>query len=297
MTLQQLKYFRVMAQVLHYTRASELLFISQSSLSYSIASLEKELGASLFHKNGKKTSLTEYGVEFLPFVERSLESLSEGVLHIEKMQAPTTVISLGYIYSLSFDFLPQTLGDFRKQTGNSEITFSFFQGLGSIVLEKLKRAELDLAFSVEIHDEQIQSLPVYEQDLFVVVPKGHPLIGKAPVHIDDIKEEKFITINPDSSLRAHLDRVFRSNNIIPNVVFEAAECNAMASFVGEGFGIAIMPEIPALRAYDVEVLPIADRQLVRSIHLSWIDGRPLNLVAERFRDYFIERAAQLGMRK
>ena len=55
MTLQELRYFCVTAEVLHYTRASRLLYISQPSLSYAISKLEQELGVQLFKKNGKNS--------------------------------------------------------------------------------------------------------------------------------------------------------------------------------------------------------------------------------------------------
>lgn len=50
MTLLQLRYFKTLSQTLHYTRAAELLHISQPSLSYAISELEKELGVKLFLK-------------------------------------------------------------------------------------------------------------------------------------------------------------------------------------------------------------------------------------------------------
>ena len=61
MTLQQLQYFRELARTQHYTRAAERLMVSQPSLSYAISELEKELGAALFRKDRKKTTLTEEG--------------------------------------------------------------------------------------------------------------------------------------------------------------------------------------------------------------------------------------------
>ena len=78
MTLLQLQYFQVLARVLHYTRAAEELHISQPSLSYSISELEKELGVKLFEKENRKISLTAYGEQFLPYVQRSLALLDEG---------------------------------------------------------------------------------------------------------------------------------------------------------------------------------------------------------------------------
>ena len=57
MTLQELRYFCVTAEVLHYTRAANLLYISQPSLSYALNKLEKELGVPLFEKQGKTASV------------------------------------------------------------------------------------------------------------------------------------------------------------------------------------------------------------------------------------------------
>ena len=61
MNLAQLSYFRHLAKIQHYTRASEELHISQSALSHSIASLEDELGCSLFRKEGRNVYLTDDG--------------------------------------------------------------------------------------------------------------------------------------------------------------------------------------------------------------------------------------------
>ena len=68
MTLLQLQYFRVLARNLHYTRTAEELHVSQPSLSYAISGLEEELGVKLFEKKGRKTTLTSYGEQFLPYV-------------------------------------------------------------------------------------------------------------------------------------------------------------------------------------------------------------------------------------
>ncbi len=90
MTLQEIRYFCVTADVLHYTKAANLLYISQPSLSYALGKLEKELGVRLFEKRGKQVSLTKYGEAFLPYAKRALSELSDGIDRIK---------SLGYSYS------------------------------------------------------------------------------------------------------------------------------------------------------------------------------------------------------
>ena len=71
MNLKQLEYFRMIAELEHFTKASEKLLISQSSLSHSIKELEAELGVELFMRQGRNVKLTKYGQMFLPFVEQA----------------------------------------------------------------------------------------------------------------------------------------------------------------------------------------------------------------------------------
>ena len=68
MNLQQLYYFKTIAELEHYTKASQMLNITQSSLSHSINDLEKELGVLLFIRQGRNVRLTKCGAFFLEFV-------------------------------------------------------------------------------------------------------------------------------------------------------------------------------------------------------------------------------------
>ena len=83
MNLNQLEYFRTLAHEEHYTRAAQMLSITQPSLSHAIAQLEQELGTRLFEKKGRNIVLTRYGKIFLPYVEDALKILDEiGRAHV-----------------------------------------------------------------------------------------------------------------------------------------------------------------------------------------------------------------------
>ena len=56
MNLRQLYYFKTIAELEHYTRAAEKLFVSQSSLSHAIQELESELNVKFFEKKGRNVS-------------------------------------------------------------------------------------------------------------------------------------------------------------------------------------------------------------------------------------------------
>ena len=78
MELQQLKYFREVAEREHVTRASEKLFVSQSAVSRAVNQLEKELGIPLFYRQGRAVVLSRYGRVFLEHVTRAVNILENG---------------------------------------------------------------------------------------------------------------------------------------------------------------------------------------------------------------------------
>ena len=121
MTLQQLVYFCTLADILHYTKAAAALHIAQPTLSYAIAELQRELGVPLFEKRGSKTALTSFGAAFLPYASRSLEAIEEGQKTLAAMLSlDKETINLGYIYSVSFDFLPKIISEFQKEELNKD---------------------------------------------------------------------------------------------------------------------------------------------------------------------------------
>lgn len=272
MTLQQLRYFVEIAHTLHFTKAAENLNISQPSLSYAITQLSKRLGVPLFKKEGLKVSLTEYGEAFLPYAESALNILMQGEAQINKMFNPSGGnINLGYIYTVSFDAIPKLIDESYMYRGNRNISFSFQVNMTDLLIKRLIEGALDvvIAPATEVNNECIESIPLFEQELYLVVYNDHPLANRSSVTIGDFKNEKFIMIKKGTDLYSQTSALFKKYNIIPNVFFEVDECNSMASFVGAQLGIAIMPKIPALDNYKVTAIPFEGRKVTRTISILW----------------------------
>jgi DNA-binding transcriptional LysR family regulator len=245
MTLQQLKYLLVMSEVLNFTKAADQLHISQPSLSYAISELEKELGVQLFDRHGNHTFMTKYCDDFLPYVKQIFTTLHDGKASLSKLlDASTGKVSLGYIYSVSFDFVPRALENFYAIRGNGQITFEFFQGLHSVLIEKLKAGGLDLLISANPRQKAIAGIPLFKQELFVVVPETHRLAGKEDVELSDIKDEPLITLSTGSDIRNHIIKCFDIIGAKPIIAGEVAECIGLSALVQANLGIAITPLFP-----------------------------------------------------
>lgn len=266
MTLQEIRYFCVTAEVLHYTRASRLLYISQPSLSYSISKLEKELGAPLFEKKGKKVILSRYGEEFLPYAKRALAEISEGIEHLREMKVPSSGgVSLGYIYSVSFSALPEFVNSFYMHQGSEQVAFRFRQGKAGELIEQLLNGSLDLLIAGRSELPSIDCIPVYRQELFLIVPATHRLADAESVRLSDIAGECFISLNHETLTYRQLEREFKKAAFEPNTVIEADEYSSMAASVSMGTGVAIMPILPILDSFNVKKIPFDDGSMYRDI--------------------------------
>lgn len=291
MTILQLQYFQTLARVLHYTRAAEELHISQPSLSYSISELEKELGVKLFQKEGRKVEMTIYGQQFLYYAEKALALLQEGSALLKHLSAAfPQVVRLGYFHSISASFIPALVENFYAEKGADSVRFQFAEGPSYDIFEQVRTGELDLAFSLHRAD-WAESVSVMRQPLYLAVPSGHPLAERHSVTFEDFASEPQIMLEPSSSLRAQIGRVFSQRGTIPHIVFEVRECNAALQYVGLRFGVAVLPHVPAMESEKVAILPISDqdREFVRTIYLSWSRTRPLSPAAAEIRDFIVKQ--------
>jgi Transcriptional regulator len=288
MKLMQLEYFQTLAKILHYTKAAQVLHISQPSLSYAIASLEKELGVELFAKNCRNITLSPYGKTFLKYVNQALDSLDQGVKTIHSIQEATTgEVSIGYIYSLSTSIVPKIVEGFKKNEDNIGIQFTYTQNLQKRLLEDLNTGKIDLALCADT-DPSIVSIPIIEQELFLVVANGHPLANKEYVTFKNIANLPFILLHEDSALRKKLNCEFQKINVIPNIVAEAQECSATLQYVAQNSGVTIVPLVPGLDYLPVTKIKIKTPGFSRKIYLSWVNTPTPTPPVHKVRNYILE---------
>jgi LysR family transcriptional regulator, transcription activator of glutamate synthase operon len=173
MELQQLKYFQTVARLGHMTRAAEELYVSQPSLSRSIARLEQELGAPLFDRQGRRIRLNQYGEVLLRRVDFAFEDLELARREITDMVGPEQgVITLCVLPGSGTHLLPRLLNAFRSH--HPRIHFRLLQQMQDAIftaLRQLEEGEVDLCLCLQPpHDEIIQAewRPILEEDLVLV---------------------------------------------------------------------------------------------------------------------------------
>jgi DNA-binding transcriptional LysR family regulator len=125
----------------------------------------------------------------------------------------------------------------------------------------------------------------------LAVPMDHPLSIKDSVDLRDTIEYPQIYFEKGSGLRPVIDQMFEEIGQFPKVSFEMEEDSSMAGLVSQGFGIAVMPDIPILRSLSVKTLDIYNPPYERAVYLATLKQRYLSPVAKAFIRFVIEETA------
>lgn len=287
MNINQLYYFVTLAKTEHYTRASEMLSITQPTLSHAISVLEEELGTELFEKKGRNVVLTKYGKIFLNYASESLQTLETGIKKTRAMNGENSgVIDLAYIYTLGIEFVPRLVSHFLRDHPGLKVTFHFTVGNTQEILTGLKEEKYDVAFCSRREQERhVLFFPIAEEKLVVVVPKNHPLAEKNEISLKETEPYPQIFFTQSSGLRPTIEKLFERANVTPNIIYEIEEDSAMAGLAARNFGIAVMPDIPVLKYLDVKSLPITKPVNERYIYMAQMKDRYQPPVVKKFMQY------------
>ena len=211
MNLYHLRYFATLAHLEHYTKAAEILSITQPSLSHAISSLEKELGVKLFEKDGRNVVLTKCGQAFLIDVEQALDMLDSSVNKLQMTGLGEGRIDIAELRVLSSTVVPNFVKGFLDSTPNKKIDFYFHSstGLTSDMIQGLKERKYDIAFCSKMDNEPlIEFTPVAKQELVLIVPKEHPLESKTSIDLKESLAYPHIVFSKRSGLRQVIDKLF-----------------------------------------------------------------------------------------
>ncbi|WP_455953169.1 LysR family transcriptional regulator [Blautia sp.] len=292
MNLYHLRYFVTLAHMEHYTRAADLLAITQPSLSHAISSLESELGVKLFKKNGRNVTLTKYGKSFLTDAEDILQKLDSSVGNLQLAGKGEGRIDIAFLRTLGSDFVPRILRRFLDENQGKQIDFTLHcdKVITDEILKGLKEQKYDIGFCSKINDEPlIEFIPVAKQDLVVIVPLDHPLASKSEIHLEETLEYKQIIYKSGSGLRHIIDHLFDQIGAYPDASYEIAEDHVVAGFVANGFGIAVAPDIPIIHSLNLKVLPLVSPTWQRNFYMATLKDAYHPPVVDIFKQFVIEQ--------
>ena len=268
MNLQQLYYFRKLAEVQHYTEAAKALYITQPSLSDSIASLEHELSVSLFQKKGRGVQLTKYGQEFYEYVNQALGILEHGIAAVrEKSDSVTGTIDIGCIPTLLGDFLPNALDLYHEKC--PQVSFNIFHEKSIPVAEGVSSGTYDIGLcSMVENKDDLVFVPITYQELVVIVRNDHPLAVHDSIELTALKGYMLSTYRDTIPIGKTIRKILKEKGM--EAVYSYDDEISIAGRINHSSKTAIVADTPFLKQFDN----------LKKIHLTDVpkDARMLYLV-------------------
>ena len=246
MNLHQFRFVQEAARRnLNLTEAAKALHTSQPGVSKAIIELEEELGIEIFARHGKRLKrITEPGQHVL----KSIELILREVGNLRKIgdqysTQDSGTLSIATTHTQARYVLPVPVARLREQY--PKVNISLHQGAPDQVAQMLLQdvAEIGIATeSLAAYDELV-TLPCYEWQHVLVLPQGHPLVGKARLNLEDIAQYPLITYHPSFTGRTRIDQAFAARKLEPRIALEAIDSDVIKTYVRLGLGVGIVAEM------------------------------------------------------
>lgn len=271
MDLRQLRYFITVAQTRNFTRASELLHISQPPLSRQIQLLEEELGVILLSRNSRPLRLTDAGRLFY-------EQATQILLRVDQMKNATRQLALNQRESLSIGFvastlyggLPSLVRKLRQRFTDLDIQLLELTSMQQI--EALKNGKIDVGFGrIRSNNPAVERIILYEERLVVATAPNSPLANTSEaISIQELTNQTLLLYpkEPRPSFADQILGLLSDYGVRLENTHEVRELQSALGLVAAEAGICLIPASAKLRA-DIHYRLIKEERITSPIILSY----------------------------
>lgn len=274
MEITQIQYFLTLANLEHMSEASEILGISQPSLSRSIATLERELGVKLFDRRGNHLCINEYGRNFMGYAQNCIDSLNSGIISVKQsmydMVGSVQIICYAFVAALE-----DSVVEYSKL--NPKVRFGLYQR-GHDPISAAKRHDFYfLSINPKLTDldtDQWISQPIRTEQVCIVMS---PQYRRYPEEVTglklaELKEDQFIGMPMDSNFAKDITySLCRDAGFAPRLFYSTEDFLTKVKLVDEGLAIAFLPEccLPTVKklAPQVRSFFILGQDTTRTLYL------------------------------
>jgi LysR family hydrogen peroxide-inducible transcriptional activator len=223
-----------------FSAAAVSLGTVQSNISTRIARLERELETTLVDRGTGR--LTEDGAAVAARARRILAEVDAAVADVVSTNADVAgTVGLGVIGTTGRWLIPQVLTALRDE--HPRVKLRIMEGTSTTLEPQLATGQLDLAVvTLPIHADGLSTTALFDEDLVLVVPTGHPLTRVAsPVAFTALGELDLLLPLPGTALRVELDDAAAREGVELHPAIELDGLRTLASLVFDGYGPAVLP--------------------------------------------------------
>ncbi len=237
--LDQLRIFQAVAQSRSFTRAADLVHLTQPGISKHIKQMEAYFGVPLFSRSGRKVTLTEPGQVLFEATQEIMATIDAAERRIDDLKGLRGgKLRLGTSFPIGVYLLPAVLARFRKRYPAVEVTLDI--ALSDTIGPKLVANEIDLGLvTYEPRDARLVSRTFMTDELVAIVSRKHPWATKTRIKPQELTSETFIVASRGAGTRTVVEERLRSLGIVLPNVLEFGNLEGVKHAVEAGLGISI----------------------------------------------------------
>ena len=271
MEMSQVRYFLAVAEELNFTKAAEKCHVAQPSLTRAIKLLEAELGGPLFHRERANTHLSELGRMVQPHLKQVYdESQAAKRLARDIGKLKAVALKLGVMCTIAPTHLTEFMGSIQSRYPGVELELT--DSGASELQRRLLEGEIEAAIYAlpgEV-DERLHVLPLYREQMMIVVSTKHHFAAKNAVMLKDLDGERYV-----SRINCEFNGVSlpEFDGIELKTVFSSERDDWVMAMIAAGAGFGFMPEYSANQP-SVVARPLIEPEFWRDVNLVTVRGRP-----------------------
>ena len=282
MDLKQIRYFITLSEVLNFTRAAELINITQPTLTKAIQKLEDELGSALIYRDGKDTRLTELGKQLTEEFNK-ISELEQRAVEIARLanSRENRVINVGISRTIGPPAFSSFIAEAAEMLAGVRIVVHDVDG--DMVNESVLAGELDCCFCADhsVKNSKLDITQLFEERLMLAFSNKHPFSQKSSILPHELGEEIYID-RLHCEFRTRVIETMKSQGLSLNTRLQFGREDWVQSSIAAGMGISAMPERSVLLP-DIIMAPIEGVDWKRDICFVTIYGPYISPVVKTFK--------------
>lgn len=223
------------------TKAASVLRYTQPTLTHQIKMLERELGAAIFQRSGRRLALTPAGEAVheaaLEILQR-LDALRDHLAHDDAHVAGHIRVGCGQM--IATHVLPRLLDGFLQTC--PRVRFSIVENEAGALLNLLMDGHIDMVFGLQPRPQKrLQFHPLESDCLRVALASKHPLARKREIRAEDLSQAPLVRFRSDTMIQKRIDALLPTGSRKPIHAFEMDSAQSVLALVQRNLGVAILP--------------------------------------------------------
>lgn len=240
MTIQQLRYVTMICKEGSLNKASELLYVSQPSLTSAVQELEKELGITIFNRSGRGVTPTNDGLEFIRYAREIIAQYDD---LLERYGKGGTLKKKFGISTQHYSFAVKAFVEMVKQFGTDEYEFAIRETRTRDVIDDVfsGKSEIGILYLNDFNRGPLEKLlksngltftPLTECSAFVYLWKGHPLADKSIIRFEDLNDYPCLSFEQGDNASFYYSEEILSTSEYPKTIKATDRATMLNLMVG-----------------------------------------------------------------